>query len=68
MPLGIIALTILLAMGAVGLTLSGIRLARRIVHLNSIIGLWPLLENSALFVGAIACGIGAVHFFNQIGG
>lgn len=65
MFIGILSLSILLALGAAGLMLVGIRLGRRVIHLNSIIGFPVLIMNSAMFVGAIACGIGAYHCFTK---
>ena len=68
MPLGIISLTILLAMGAFGFGLMTIRLARILVMPNATFGLPALLGNAAMFVIAVACGLGALHFYQQIGG
>ena len=68
MPLGIISLTILLAIGAFGFGLMTIRLGRVLIMPNASFGPITLAGNAAMFVIAVACGLGALHFYQQIGG
>ena len=66
--IGHFALTILLAIGAIGLGLFAIRSARFDLKTTYAATPFDFFLTALVAVIAIACGLGAVHFFNQIGG
>jgi hypothetical protein len=68
MSIGLISITILLAFGACGLGLFTIRSARFDINPSRIVSIFDISLTALTAVLAIACGIGAVHFFQQIGG
>lgn len=68
MQIGIIALTLLFALGAVGLGLFTVRSSRMLINTTLVAPFFDFAITSVFAVAALLCGIGAVHFFNQIGG
>ena len=66
--LGTIALAILLAIGAIGIGLLGLRMARQTIDPEITISPGFVVLTAVFCVTSIACWVGAVHLFQQIGG
>lgn len=65
MPIGLISLSILLALGAVGLGLMGLRLGRINIDPRVNTSLPVIMLNAGLLVGSLVCWIGSFHFFTK---
>ena len=68
MQIGIIALTLLFALGAVGLGLFSVRSSRMLVDTTMSAPFFDFALTAVFAVAALLCGLGALHFFQQIGG